>query len=230
MIPYPPRELFNTSEQEIFGPKPIVKVIEKIEYKPNPWIWYEGYAYPFDGFVYPEVVYALNSVKRLIKGFFPLLAVGSTRKKLLTICEYLLIAHRLKPEAFSHLPREILRIGEIIGLRLESWLLAMITEYDNAYRYRAFTFLRCFKKHLEHSHWITAYVLALGDMSRAEPLEAKERKKQWERMRYFVPILWIYRNKITEALTAVDWKEILEQEHDTYWMSLRGDFKHDIAP
>lgn len=205
-----PKTLMNKLEEEASGSD--YEVVDRIDYSDGIKMYLKGHPYPLKGNPTLKAVGAINKVKKLIR--FP-------SKKNIHTCIRILAPHVLSPAYQQPMTKELQKIipGNI------GFVLSYIMEYDSAYRLRVQDLLTSANITCLWCHPITQ-LWALLAINKRRDYPAVHKK-----FRTFVILLTVllwwppFRKKWRDALNKADFKNLILDEADRYWLDRRTDYR-----
>lgn len=233
----PRAEIFQTVPPAFIDANQItVNIVEKISYPPEGgvYVYYVGAPYPKKGAPFPEVVEAMNTVKKAFLGIANTISglrhpVNAFLENLAIFTKAALGKYHLKPDRYCTSGRELLRCVELVeNPHLKEIMLAgiMTWEFDVAYRYPSQDVageinVEALK---ENPRKELLRVMEIAAERSLEPIAKKWRAfKTVAGILLFIPSV---KKFIRTCADVIDWEKLRFDQGDTYWVLGRRDYNY----
>jgi hypothetical protein len=235
---------------------------ERVEYTTDKGIlaYYKDCALPKHGFPYPEAVLAVNVCKRLMKMFFkfvnPIYAYFNRNKIIgdyLRVADNLLAPHSLKDEYLCPVAKETKKLLTLVlnDLKIDVRLadvIALMLEYDDAYRFYFQDIMSCLEKEelFESNIQLITEEIIYGQPVAFKPNAILRTYLRIEEiiysravnfkpnviLRYFKMLFILMlipkvRKAFKKALKEIDFEKMKLDQHDHFWILNRSDWKFE---
>ena len=179
--------------------------IQRVEYGDGIKVFLKGHPYPLKGMPTQEAMFAVDIVKKLL--MFKWKDAMQTALK----------PYLLKPEYMGPFARELRRMfpGKL------GTTIATVLDYDNAYRLRIQDLCKETTKEKLLAHPFREVQRLLKINQRRDYPEVHFKFK---RFAPFISILLCIRRK---TFRECNWDQLLPDESDLYWLSIRTDYHYD---
>lgn len=185
-------------------------------------LYLEGHPYPFKGLPKPEAIFAINTIKKFILNSTPLWWIPPKRAitSFCAIALSLLKPYIIKPAYMMPVSKELrMMIGGDLGT-----VISHVVEYDSAYRARIQDlFSESSQTMIRHAPIKELWRLVTINRQR----DYLALHKKMRKMAYFLTLLLLWpptRKKILQAVDQCDYKNLMLDEADRYWLNQRTDY------
>lgn len=261
-VPRPDPRLFkhkaapDTTNQIMQQPTQVF-LVREIEYTKEKGILlhYQDLPYPQKGFPYPEVIWAMNVVKRFILSYFrwaksgiyfmwpfvflpkklKLKFINGIISNLVHASDYAFERYYINPDFYCPAAKEIAEwvYKYLVNMGVEeknasgmAQVMAMIMEYDNAYRYRVQDLMGMTTTEALKSHPAKEIARMIAEMNSREP-NPDNTNKFGDIGKILTALFWIPSMKKAFIESVPDLKKIQMDEADRYHCLFRIDYNYD---
>lgn len=193
-------------------------------------LYYKNCTLPKHGFPFPEAITSINVCKRIAKVFIKNLNPLKLKKIIPDYCriaDNMLVNCHLKDERLCPMAKEIKKLLDIAlkDLKLDgrlSYIIALIMEYDDAYRFFFQDIMSCLKKEdllKFNTYWKIKKIIR----ARCIGLNPKVMIMYFRAM-FLTLLIPKVRKSFKNALLQIDFSRIQFDEYDSYWVLNRNDW------
>ena len=198
-------------------------LVERIDYPESggQLTYFIDHPYPEKRVVFPEAIYCLDAVKRLLLNILRLKLVFFKTETIKSLCWHTLrrIAFAKEYEnKYCDSGRELMRV--LRKLEVDERIIAticLICEYDNAYRYRAQDLFKELDKDFFYKHPISE-IIRLCKLGQSREVD-ENNKVKWNSFKYIALTLLIpkVRRLAKEFVREIDLDKMKQSIEDCYW-------------